>query len=642
MPEEKKSPYPQQGQRMGNRHRGGGGGPLQPPGARPKNARKTLGRLFSYLLHFKWRILIALLLMFASTASSLAGTYMLKPLLDNYILPGDFAGLLRGLLFLGGVYLLGSVAMLGQSQIMTRVAQKSIFRIRNDLFSHLQTLPLRFFDQRSHGDLMSLFTNDVDTVQMALEQSVLQLLSSAIMFVGSIAVMLVLSWQLTLVTLGMLVIMVFTAQAIGKRSGKYFIQQQASIAALNGYIEEMMEGQKVLKVFNRERRAIDDFEPLNESYRAAATNAQSFAGVIMPVMGNLNNVNYALTALVGGLLTIFTSFTIGSLSSFLTFSKLFGQPISQVTNQMNNILAALAGAERIFSAMDETPELDEGKVTLVRAKKDDNGALTVAKEGEPSEHWAWKLADGTLVELNGDVRFHSVNFGYTADKEVLHGVSLYAKPGQKIAFVGSTGAGKTTITNLINRFYDVGEGQITYDGIDVRAIKKADLRHSLIMVLQDTHLFSGTIADNIRYGRLDATDEEVHAAAKLASADSFIRHLPQGYDTEISGDGGNLSQGQRQLLAIARAAVASPPVLILDEATSSIDTRTEKQIDKGMDALMGGRTVFVIAHRLSTVRDANAIMVMEDGTIIERGDHDDLLEQKGRYYQLYTGQFELT
>jgi len=504
---------------------------------------------------------------------------------------------------------------------------------------------LKYFDTHTHGELMSRFTNDVDNIQVALEQSMLQLISSVITFIGSVVMMLVLSPVLFIIVAVILVIMFAIMRVIGGKSSGYYQQQQKNIGSVNGFVEEMVDGLKVVKVFNHEKIAIQDFKDRNEKYRQSATNANFFAGVVMPVMNNLNNVAYAAVAMFGGLLTIAGSFDIGSLAAFLQYSRQMGMPIIQVTNQFNVVLAALAGAERVFEVMDQIPEENEGEITLVGGCMDENGVFVVYEDGARPCHWAWKVTNPQgveYVELKGDVRFQNVSFGYEPQKNVLKQVTLYAKPGQKIAFVGSTGAGKTTVTNLINRFYDVADGQITYDGIDVKKIRKSDLRASLGMVLQDTHLFTGTVMENIRYGRLDATDEECIRAAKQVGAHSFIKRLPKGYQTMLTGDGANLSQGQRQLLAIARAAVADPPVMILDEATSSIDTRTERLIEKGMDALMKDRTVFVIAHRLSTVRNSNAIIVLEDGTIIERGDHDDLLEQQGRYYQLYCGQYELT
>lgn len=507
----------------------------------------------------------------------------------------------------------------------------------------MQNLPLKYFDSHTHGDLMSRYTNDIDTISEALNNSFAGVISNIIMFVGILIMMIVLNPLLTLITGTMLFVIIYMARNLASRSKYYFSQQQAKLGIVNGYIEEMIEGQKVIKVFNHEEKAIEEFLERNESLRVVSTNANTYAGLIMPVLGNLSYFNYAITSAIGGIMAIRGLFDIGSLVSFLQYTRQVSQPINQLSQQMNVILSALAGAERVFGVMEEVDEIDEGKVTLTRVEVDQDDTITETEKR--TGHWAWRKVeeDGriTLILLKGDVRFKNVFFGYEKDKMVLKDISLFAKPGQKIAFVGSTGAGKTTITNLINRFYEINSGQITYDGIDVRDIQKNSLRQSLGIVLQDTHLFTGTVADNIRYGRLDATDEEVVAAAKLANAHSFIKHLPHGYNTILTGDGANLSQGQRQLLSIARAAVADPPVLILDEATSSIDTRTEKLIEQGMDKLMENRTVFVIAHRLSTIRNAKAIMVIEQGEIIERGSHEELLEQKGRYYQLYTGQFEL-
>lgn len=623
------------------------------PGVRPAHAGATLRRLISYIGKRKWRVMLALLMTFVSTGATLGISYLLRPAINDYILPGNFEGLAGMIVRFIVIALVGASATFIQSQVMARTAQATVKDIRQELFSKLQALPIQYFDQHTHGSTMSLFTNDIDTLQQALEQSVVQLLSGGLVFVGSTIALLALSPLLFLVTLVMLGVMLVVAAQIGKRSGRFFKEQQNDISAVNSLVEEMMDGQRVVKVFNHEKYVEQQFDVINDAYRQSATMAQTFAGIIMPTMNNLNNANFAMTAIFGGVLTLMGRFDVGSLVSYLQFARNFTQPIQQVTNQMNNVLAALAGAERIFQAMDEAPELDEGNVTLVpvevTSKHGQRQLVPLDISPDSSQivlDWAWKLpkegGDFELIELKGDVRFYDVAFGYNPEKKVLKDMSLYAKPGQKIAFVGSTGAGKTTITNLINRFYDIQSGQITYDGIDIKDIKKADLRRSLGMVLQDTHLFTGTIADNIRYGRLHASDGEVQAAARMSSADGFIRHLPEGYDTVITGDGENLSQGQRQLLSIARAAVANPPVLILDEATSSIDTRTEKLINEGMDALMQGRTVFVIAHRLSTVRDANAILVIEDGRIIERGDHDELLAQKGRYYELYTGIKELS
>lgn len=624
---------------------GGRGGPMMGAFERPKHARKTVLRLLGYLKDRRLALLVTFVLMLLSSAGMLAGNYFLKPLINNYILPGDFPGLARAGLVLAGIYLGSSFASYLQGQLLIRIAQKATNALRRELFIKMQSLPLKYFDARSHGDLMSRFTNDIDNVQQALEQSLMQLISSVLTFIGSVVMMLVLSPLLSVVTFLVLALMFFFSGRIAGMSRKNFQEQQKNLGNLNGYIEEMVEGLKVVKVFNHEADTVAEFKRRNEAYRQAAVRANFYAGVVMPIMGNLNNISYALTALFGGILTVMGRFDIGSLAAFLQFTRQLGFPVMQITNQLNTILAAMAGAERVFDVMDQEPEIDNGDVLLVGVQKNADGSLVISSNGARPSHWAWKVPqpDGTFqfVELKGDVRFHDVAFGYDPEKKVLRRLSLYAKPGQKIALVGSTGAGKTTITNLLNRFYDVEEGSITYDGIDIKRICKDELRKSLGMVLQDTHLFTGSIMENIRFGRLDATDEECIEAAKLVNAHSFIKRLPQGYQTEITADGASLSQGQRQLLAITRAAVADPPVMILDEATSSIDTRTERLIEKGMDALMEGRTVFVIAHRLSTVRNAKAILVMEDGEIIERGDHESLLEQKGRYYQLYAGLYEL-
>ncbi len=634
---EKKPISPQNG---GPGH-GPGGGPGRHGYQKPKDLRGTLAKLMRYLGRYKAALCLVAVLLVISSACTVGGSYLIKPLINDYILPGDFPGLAKMLTVMGCVYLLGAVCSFGYARIMVHVSQNTVARIRKDLFDKMQSLPLKYFDTHTHGELMSRYTNDIETVSEALNNSFGSLISCTLNFLGTIAMMIVLSPLLTGITFVMLVVMLGVVKVIGGRSRRYFARQQAAIGAVNGYIEEMIEGQKVIKVFNHEEAAVAGFAGLNEDYRQAATRAQAYAGAMMPAMGNLSYINYAITCCVGAILAISGgSFRLGDLGAFLQYTRQVSQPITQISQQVNTILAAVAGAERVFEVMETEPEVDEGKVKLVRGSEDHGGALQEASYD--TGEWAWKKADGTLVPLRGDVRFDHVVFGYDPRKTILHDISLYAKPGQKIAFVGSTGAGKTTITSLINRFYEIQSGTITYDGIDVRDIEKDSLRRSLGVVLQDTHLFTGTVADNIRYGRLDATDEEVEAAARLAGADTFIRHLPQGYQTPLSGDGGNLSQGERQLLNIARAACANPPVLILDEATSSIDTRTEKIIEKGMDRLMAGRTVFVIAHRLSTVRNAKAIMVLEQGSIIERGDHDDLIAQKGRYYQLYTGQAELS
>ena len=615
-------------------------GPGGPGGGfrKPKNIRSTLGKLMRYLGHYKLHLVLVAALLVVSSACTVGGSYLIRPLINDYILPGDFPGLARMLAIMALVYVLGAVCSYGYSRIMVQIAQTTMSNIRADLFSRMQDLPLKFFDTHTHGELMSRYTNDIETVSEALNNSFGSLISCTLTFTGTIVMMLVLSPALTLVTFATLAVMLGVVKTIGSRSRRYFAGQQKALGEVNGYIEEMIEGQKVIKVFNHEPEAQAGFQRRNEAYRDAATRAQIFSGMMMPAMGNLNYINYAVTCCVGGLLAIRNG-DLGGLAAFLQYSRQVGQPITQISQQVNTILSAVAGAERIFEIMETPTETDEGKVRLVRAAEDEAGTLT--RVHRDTNAWAWLKPDGTLVPLRGDVRFDHVVFGYDEGRTILHDVSLFAKPGQKIAFVGSTGAGKTTITSLINRFYEIQGGTITYDGIDIRDIAKESLRRSLGVVLQDTHLFTGTVADNIRYGRLEATDQEVEAAAKLAGADGFIRHLPQGYQTVLSGGGSGLSQGERQLLNIARAACANPPVLILDEATSSIDTRTEKLIEKGMDRLMAGRTGFVIAHRLSTVRNAKAIMVLEQGEIIERGDHDDLLAQKGRYYQLYTGLAEL-
>ncbi|WP_298017300.1 ABC transporter ATP-binding protein [uncultured Dysosmobacter sp.] len=600
--------------------------------------RSTLRKLMRYLGRYKAHLVLVACLLVISSACTVGGSYLIKPLINDYILPGDFAGLARMLGMMALVYITGAACSFGYARIMVHVSQNTVAKIRTDLFGHMQSMPLQYFDTHTHGELMSHYTNDIETVSEALNNSFGNLISCSLNFTGTVIMMLVLSPVLSLITFAMIGVMLLVVKTIGSRSRRYFAAQQQAVGQVNGYIEEMIEGQKVIKVFNHEQAAKEGFYQRNEVYRQAGTRAQIFSGMMMPAMGNLNYINYAITCCVGGLLAI-RSGDLGGLAAFLQYTRQVSQPITQISQQVNTILSAVAGAERVFEAMEAQPEVNAGKVQLVRVTEDRAGRL--AEADFDTGAWAWKRPDGTLTPLRGDVRFDHVVFGYDPRKIILHDISLFAKPGQKIAFVGSTGAGKTTITSLINRFYEIQSGTITYDGIDVRDIGKDSLRRSLGVVLQDTHLFTGTVADNIRYGRLDATDEEVEAAAKLAGADSFIRHLPKGYDTVLSGDGGNLSQGERQLLNIARAACANPPVLILDEATSSIDTRTEKIIERGMDRLMAGRTVFVIAHRLSTVRNAKAIMVLEQGEIIERGDHDDLIQQHGRYYQLYTGQLEL-
>ena len=661
---------------------------------RPKDTKKTIKHLLVYLGHYKWMFMLVALLVLLSAGANVTGTYLVKPVVNRFIVPGDMEGLLKAVIAMGIMYACGALCTLGYNRIMVKVSQKVIQDIRNDLFAHVQKLPLKYFDAHTHGELMSRFTNDVDTVQEAMNNSFAMIIQSFIMLFGTLIMMMVLSIRLSMIVVVFLIIMFFFIKFNSKHSKKYFNRQQEELGKINGFVQEMMAGQKVEKVFNHEQKNFEKFCEMNESFRKESTNALAFAGMMIPTIVSLSYLNYAISACVGGIFTLKGLMDLGSLSSYLIYVRQSAMPLNQFTQQVNFLLSALSGAERIFDMMDEEPEVDEGSVTLCNAVKNEDGSLTECKEYTGT--FAWKVpanlntywnseaykeklkkqivnevsdmevtrvnnivypadkdnkkgsaladvSDGTyLVELRGDVRFKNVVFGYVPEKTILNDVTLYAKQGQKIAFVGSTGAGKTTIINLINRFYDIQSGSITYDGIDIKDIKKDDLRRSLAMVIQDTHLFTGTIADNIRYGKLDATDEEVRDAAVIANADSFIRRLPDGYDTMLYSDGGNLSQGQRQLLAIERAAIAKAPVLILDEATSSVDTRTERLIEKGMDAIMEGRTVFVIAHRLSTVRNSKAIMVLEKGQIIERGSHDELLEQKGRYYQLYTGQFELS
>lgn len=613
-----------------------------------KNPGELFLRLMKYVLKdYKFHCISVVVLIVVSVLCNVQGTMFMKNLIDEYITPfllsdnPNFTPLAHAIAKVAAFYALGVLATFGYNRLMVNVTQGTLRNLRNDLFSHMEKLPIKYFDTHAHGDIMSVYTNDIDTLRQMISQSMPQLLNSGITIVSVFISMLILSIPLTIVTMVMVGIMVFCSKKSAGQSGAYFAKQQKDLGTVNGYIEEMMNGQKVVKVFCHEEENMQNFKKLNDELYISADRANTFANFLGPINAQIGNISYVICAIVGGVLALgkVGGFTLGGLASFLTFNKSFSMPINQISMQMNAIVMAMAGADRIFRLMDEKEELDEGYVTLVNAKEED-GNLTECEER--TERWAWKHRhqnDGSVdyVEVKGEVVFNGVDFGYNDEKIVLHDIKLYAKPGQKIAFVGSTGAGKTTITNLINRFYDIQDGKIRYDGININKIKKADLRRSLGIVLQDTHLFTGTVRDNIRFGKLDATDEEIVAAAKLANADSFIRRLPDGYDTMLTGDGANLSQGQRLLLAIARAAIADPPVLILDEATSSIDTRTERIVQDGMDKLMHGRTTFVIAHRLSTVRNSDCIMVLEQGRIIERGTHDELIEEKGRYYQLYTG-----
>ena len=618
---------------------------------KPKNLNITFSRLLSYIKkYYLFAFILVVIFIVASAYCTVQGTLFLKTFLDDYVVPfigtGSFdqAGLLKAIISVCFIFLLIGIFGYLWNRIMVNISNGILMKIRQEMFNHMQTLPLSYFDTNTHGEIMSRFTNDTDTLRQLLSQTIPQFISSFVTIISVAVSMIILSWQLFIITIIMVTIMVFVSGKIGKNAGSYFAAQQRELGKVNGFIEEMIDGQKVVKVFCHEEKCINQFKQLNEDLFNSASIAVGLSNIMGPVSNNMGHAVYAITAMLGCLFAMFGigSMSLGSIASYLQFTKQFNMPINQITQQFANIISALAGAERIFELMDEKPEVDDGKIELVRCKVNDDGSLSECVER--TGHWAWKHPREKgfeLVELKGDVRFENVNFSYVKNKQVLFNINMYAHPGEKLAFVGATGAGKTTITNLINRFYDIQSGQITYDGIDIKLIKKNDLRRSLGIVLQDTHLFTGTVADNIRYGKLDATMDDVIKAAKLANADYFIRHLPNGYDTVLTNDGASLSQGQRQLLAIARAAIFNPPVLILDEATSSIDTHTEAIVQEGMDKLMKGRTVFVIAHRLSTVRNSDCIMVLDHGEIIERGSHDDLIREKGRYYQLYTGAFEL-
>lgn len=623
--------------------------------ARPKNTKKTLIHLLNYLGHHKIYLLWISIFVCISALSGIWGTYLLKPVINTYILPKDVPGLVKMIIFMGIIYFAGALSCFLYNKLMVHVSQQVVLEIRMDLFKHTQKLPLNYFDTHTHGELMSHFTNDVDTISEALNNSFTLLIQSFITSVGTIVMLVLLDWKLSLIVILFLAFMLLYIRHNGKLSKKYFAQQQKNLGIINGFVEEMVAGQKVEKIFNHEKQDLKKFCELNEALRISSTKATTYTSRTIPTIVSLSYINYAFSACIGGLFALSGLTDLGTLASYLVYVRQSAMPMNQFTSQINFLMVALASAEKIFDMMAEEAEVDEGTVTLIKVQQHQDGTLT--ESDTYTGAFAWKVpakgaasstdstsstnADYLLIPLKGDVRFHNVSFGYSNDHMILNGINLFAKPGQKIAFVGSTGAGKTTIINLINRFYEINAGVITYDGIDIKEIKKDDLRRSISLVIQETHLFTGSIADNIRYGRLNASDEDVKAAAKLANADSFIRRLPNGYDTLLESDGANLSQGQRQLIAIARAAISQPPVLVMDEATSSIDTRTEKLIEKGMDTLMEDRTVFVIAHRLSTIRNSKAILVLEKGEIIERGSHDELLEEKGRYYQLHTGQFEL-